>query len=990
VASNQTDSRPTIGLVFVTTLGGRRHCSDLWTGVIDRARELDANLICFPGGTLNFPPIQNAIFRLLTSDSVDGLIIDSAVGDRVSQQEFVRFVDRYHPLPMVSVGFVREDIPHVAIDSTKGLRDVLVHMIGIHGRQHIAFVRGPETNPVAEERYRTYEQVLTEYDIPLDPALVVPGTFLPEAGAQAVRVLLDERRVEFDALVAANDNMAIGALTELQVRGVRIPLNVAVAGFGDSESATTLNPPLTTVRQPVYEQGRLATEMLLERLSGARVSREVVLPTELVVRRSCGCMMPAVTRAQAGRVAVIGQGSDAVPSTQHERILGAVMQDVASQPEVTPVQVRRLLGAFASDLGAGQQGAFLSALEAIVAQTSTQAGVSVWQEVLSAMRQHTCAYLNTETLNKAENLWHQARVYIGDIARRMAVRETLEAEQRSAQLRAVGYELDAAADLSELLQILGDHLPRVGIPRGYIALYDEDTLVPGQVEPTELSKLVLAYDVDGHVEVDIDGQFFPSRKLLPPGMLYSADQYTMVVGDLYVRDRLQGFALFEMGPRDGLVYHSLQEQISSALHRVKLVWQVGERSGVLQEANYALQRRAIQIEASAQIAQVITSILDDKELLRRTTALIGERLGFYHVGIFLLDPRGEWLVLQEATGEAGAEMKARGHRLAIGDTSMVGWTAAHRQPRIALDVGEDAVRFANPLLPRTRSEMTLPLLVGDRLLGVLNIQSTEEAAFDHDDVRTLQSMADQVAIAIKNAQRVSDETALLEATSPIYRASRLLTTATTITDVADAIIASVAETGADGCHVVGFEFMSGDEPDALLYLGVWRRDREPQFQPGLRLPIDESPFPLEMVSTLWSVADIDSDERLPRSARVVFQSTGAKALVNIPLRSGERVIGQVVVIRATPGPFPDTALRLYEVLSDQAAVALERAQLLEKLQRNAGREQQTRQMIDRIRRAVDVEQALWAAAEELSRAVGVPHVSVDLSLEALQDHPVIE
>ena len=120
------------------------------------------------------------------------------------------------------------------------------------------------------------------------------------------------------------------------------------------------------------------------------------------------------------------------------------------------------------------------------------------------------------------------------------------------------------------------------------------------------------------------------------------------------------------------------------------------------------------------------------------------------------------------------------------------------------------------------------------------------------------------------------------------------------------------------------------------------------------------------------------------------KSTGAKALVNIPLRSGERVLGQVVVIRATPGPFPDTALRLYEVLSDQAAVALERAQLLEKLQKSAGREQQTRQMIDRIRRAVDVEQALWAAAEELSRAVGVPHVSVDLSLEALQDQPVTE
>jgi GAF domain-containing protein len=890
---------------------------------------------------------------------------------------------------MVSIGLVQDDVPHVVIDNQKGLRDVLAHLIGIHGHQRIAFIRGPQANSDAEERYRTYEQVLTEYGIPVDPALVTPGAFLPDAGVEAVRLLLDERRVSFDAIVAANDNMAIGALEELQARGIRVPSDVAVTGFDDLESAAALIPPLTTVRQPIYEQGRLATEMLLSRLAGAKVSQETVLPTELIVRRSCGCMLPAVTRAQVGRIAAVGRESDVILSMQSGRILTGVLQDLTDQARITPEKVRRLLEAFASELETGQPGTFVSTLEDIVGQTTAQEEIAAWQEALSSIRQHALPYLAGEALLKAEDLWHQARVFVGDIARRVALHETLESERRSMLLHEVGQALDGTTDMPGLLQVVAEQLPRVGVLNGYVALYDEDTLVPGQVEPTELSRLVLAYDEE-HVEVDPDGQYFPSRKLLPPGMLHSADQYTMVVGDLYVRGGLQGFALFKMGPRDGLIYHSLQEQISFALHRIRLVEQIGERSEALQEANHALQRRAIQIEASAQIGRAITSIFDVKELLRRTTELISERFGFYHVGIFLLDSSEAWLVLQEATGEAGAEMKARGHRLSVGDTSMAGWTAAHRQPRVALDVGEDAVHSAHPLLSRTRSEMTLPLLIGDRLVGVLDVQSMDEAAFDRDDVKTLQSMADQVAVAIENAHQVSDETALLETTSPVYRASRLLTTATTTADVADAIIASVAETGADGCTVVGFEFLTDDEPDALLYLGVWRRDREPQFQPGLRLPIDESPFPLEMVSTLWSVADVDNDERLPRSARVVFQSTGAKALVNIPLRSGDRVIGQVVVIRATPGSFADAALRLYEVLSDQAAVALERAQLLEKLQKNAGREQQTRQMIDRIRRAVDVEQALWAAAEELSRAMGVPHVSVDLSLEALQDQPITE
>ncbi len=411
---------------------------------------------------------------------------------------------------------------------------------------------------------------------------------------------------------------------------------------------------------------------------------------------------------------------------------------------------------------------------------------------------------------------------------------------------------------------------------------------------------------------------------------------------------------------------------------------VAERTSALQEANYVLQRRAIQLEASAEVGQAIASIFDVDQLLRRTVELIRDRFNFYHAGIFLLDEAGEWAILREATGEAGAQMKARGHRLAVDNTSMVGWSALHRQPRIALDVGEDAVRFANPLLPYTRSEMTIPLMIGGRVIGVLNVQSTEEAAFDQDDVRTLQSMANQVAVAIENARRVADEAAMLEATSPIYRASRRLTTAMATTEVADAIITSVAETGADGCLVVEFEFSPGGEPQALVYLGVWRRDRKPRFRAGMRLPISDSPFPFEMVSKLLVVPDVEQDERLPRSARQVFLETNARSLVNIPLRSKEKVIGQVVVLRTAAGSFSDAALRLYEVLSDQAAVALDRAQLVEEAQRRVEREQMTLQMVDHIRRAVEVEQVLQTTAEELAHAVGVPHVSIELNAQVFE------
>jgi GAF domain-containing protein/HAMP domain-containing protein len=395
---------------------------------------------------------------------------------------------------------------------------------------------------------------------------------------------------------------------------------------------------------------------------------------------------------------------------------------------------------------------------------------------------------------------------------------------------------------------------------------------------------------------------------------------------------------------------------------------VQERTRALQEANYALQRRAIQLEASAEVSRSIISIFNVDELLWRAVNLIRDRFGFYHAGIFLMDETGEWAVLREATGEAGAQMKAQGHRLPVGETSMVGWTALHRRPRIALDVGQDAVHFANPLLPYTRSEMTLPLMVGGRLLGVLDVQSTEEAAFDEDDIRALQSMADQLAIAIENARRLSEEALLLEATSPIYRFSRRLGSAATVEDIAEVIIGTVSETEADGCVVVEFESSDG-VPEALLYRGVWRRDREPTFRPGMRMEASETPLPTLMLSRMWVSEDAQRDSQMSDKARELFRATGVGAVVNIPLRVGERSVGQVVILRSTPGPFSPASLRLYEVIGDQAAVALERARLLERMRQRAEQEEALRSIADQITATFDLRTALQTTLQQLTQVL---------------------
>jgi methyl-accepting chemotaxis protein len=208
----------------------------------------------------------------------------------------------------------------------------------------------------------------------------------------------------------------------------------------------------------------------------------------------------------------------------------------------------------------------------------------------------------------------------------------------------------------------------------------------------------------------------------------------------------------------GLLMSYAVHKMEEALERARLDERnLAESNRKLEARSRRLQHRSAQLEAVAQVSRTAISIHNLESLLSDVPHLIGDLLGFYHAGIFLLNKDSEYAALRTANSEGGKQMLAAGHKLEVGGQSIVGHVIATDQPRIALDVGDDAVHFKNPFLPETRSEMALPLRVGGRVIGALDVQSKETNAFAEDDITVLQMMADHLAVTIGNA-RLLDET----------------------------------------------------------------------------------------------------------------------------------------------------------------------------------------------------------------------------------------
>jgi LacI family transcriptional regulator len=231
----------------------------------------------------------NSVFKhVLGEHNTDGLLVFS---DSLDEEELRRFYDIGFPVVLLHRSSPTDvNIPCVTVENKNGARAIVEHLIMVHGKRRIVFLRGPDGHEDSKWRELGYRQALERHGIPFDPDLVEMGNFNSQDAQGAMQRLVD-RGVSFDAVFAGDDDSASGALATLQSAGFHIPQDIALAGFDNSPLAYYLTPPLTTINAHIQQAGYTAALQLVRLLQTGQADPITLLPTELVIRRSCGCTL---------------------------------------------------------------------------------------------------------------------------------------------------------------------------------------------------------------------------------------------------------------------------------------------------------------------------------------------------------------------------------------------------------------------------------------------------------------------------------------------------------------------------------------------------------------------------------------------------------------------------------------------------------------------------------------------------------------------------
>jgi signal transduction histidine kinase/DNA-binding LacI/PurR family transcriptional regulator/AraC-like DNA-binding protein len=561
------------------------------SGMLDHIRDADVDLFIFSGGMFESPhgfDAQRAIiFDLISPKVIDGLILSSDyLGHYIGADRINAFCRKFFPIPMVKNEPFMEGVPCIVADFYQGMYTLVSHMIEVHHYTRIAFIKGSNQSSTGAERYQAYCDALRDHAIPYDENLVAPGTFYAPSGQEAVSLFLDQRRLvpqkDLQAIVSTNDFMALDVLRELQMRGLRVPEDLALTGFDDEEETSFTNPPLTTVRIPLFRAIQYEVELALALIRGENVPDRISIPSNLIVRRSCGCSNWIAELAETGPSNVTVSRENDLPAqdaggwlqsgqVNRQELLSKLESalNVSSLPEIHRIN-ETFLNVILDELGKapGQYAAdaFMNRLRPVFSGiTNPVRNIGSLHKVLLVLRREVLSILkNPFQRQRFEDMCQIGQVLISDLTEYLLGQQKSQSTFLDQPLSDLIQEMTTVLEPGEMMDILAKALPRMGVSACYLSFYQDPQ------HPANNARLVMGYNEHGRLNLDAQGLIFPACDLIPEGMLDPTHPRILIVEPLYFQQEQMGFVILDTGAVSVGLNDTLRDQISSTLWRIKL------------------------------------------------------------------------------------------------------------------------------------------------------------------------------------------------------------------------------------------------------------------------------------------------------------------------------------------------------------------------------------------------------------------------------------
>lgn len=577
-------------------------------GLQHAADENGVNLIVYRGGMIVSPDDIDkqaiSIFEFVDKNRLDGLIIWTGNINWHASQGFTEmFVKRYNFLPIVSLEFKIDGVTSILWDNYSGMREALVHLIEVHNYKRIGFIMGTPLS--LYQRYESYIETLKEYGIPIDPKIIIDhnelynfqnalkyATYIDrsifveqgivdnfEKSIKVVENLLGEG---IEALACCNDLSA--RVVNRVVKARNLPI-IPMVGFDDDPESRAGNPALTTVRPPLYEIGRRAVEVIIDKINGLNTPETEILPCSLMVRQSCGCTCSSILKEDSykGRLkqCIIPQDSDTDNAEKFEKLVKSV---IVVPEDMDTDWSGKLLKAFFDDIQ-GDSGVFADYLKNLFVYAPFKKHIDIFQDIILLLNFFIDSLINNNSLDhyKAKMLLKQGTVLAADMRVRLEMNKRFKQTHRHFDIVTFSQIISNTYDINEIIEKTSFGLKYMGILSCYISIYENGGA------STDIARLMLAFNESGNIKISQEACIFPSKQLLPEEIPSFDKRFHFILKPLHFRGRNIGFVMYSDTLDDSTEYERINEAISNAIYSAIFVDELRSKKMELTKINSELE-----------------------------------------------------------------------------------------------------------------------------------------------------------------------------------------------------------------------------------------------------------------------------------------------------------------------------------------------------------------------------------------------------------------